>query len=424
MTLTDEIRKELREGLRKGVKYEQIRVKFDKDKGPFYNALGTVFTDIGAEIESLASERNRIAEEVAKAKAKLDGLTEDAERIETEDEAAQRRLSELNQTEQNLNNKIGKLEKELAAKGELLNKARALEGAGFTTKRLEILQEKVATICAKRGIEPKKAVDAFFKDLDAYDAKHGWGLEFERLKTLARTEASKVGRWKEEARKLELRYAGRKEIVDGLEGLMTRGVRGDDILAWGRILDAAGKTVRQFELDIGSYGDVELILKAKLKQIDDMDRKIGVLKSQVAALEKRKSEIESSIQVLADSGVREIEKVGNEAMGELTRLIEQAKRFGEIKAEAGRLEEELKAARHLRVNNPVVVAFFPKEVIVSLLNKVKLWSTLNDVNPKVKLPEWMKEKYLFTYYSGTAFELVDLLELVLAGLLEAEVQKK
>jgi len=420
MTLTDEIRKELREGLRKGVKYEQIRVKFDKDKGPFYNALGTVFTDIGAEIESLASERNRIAEEVAKAKAKLGGLAEDAERIDSENKAAERHGLELKQTEQNLQQQIRKLEGELAAKGELLNKAKVLERAGFTTKGLETLQEKLAEICAKHGVE--KGVNVFFRDLNEYDLKHGWQLELDRQKTLAQTEASKAERWKAEAKKLEMRYAGRKEIVDELESLMRQGVSGR-ILTWGSILNTADKTPEEFERELKRYGEVEKILRAKHKEIKSSEAKIGELESQVGTLEKHKAQIESSIKTLTSLGILEIEKAREKVMSELSTLMSEVRRFGSIKSEAGRLEEELKVARYIRTRDPVIISFFPKEVIVSLLDKVKLWSTLKDVNPKVKLPEWMKEKYLLTYYSGTEFELVDLLELAIAGLLKVGVGK-
>jgi chromosome segregation ATPase len=88
MTLTDEIREELREGLKKGVKYEQIRAKYDRDKGPFYNALETIFADIGTEIEKFSMEREKVAGQVGGAKSNL-------ERINSEIEARERRATEL-----------------------------------------------------------------------------------------------------------------------------------------------------------------------------------------------------------------------------------------------------------------------------------------------------------------------------------------
>lgn len=417
-TIVDEVYQALMEGQ----DFDRILEKWGEHKSSVYEAVKKYLSNIKTEIESLRLEKGKIAEEVAKAKVKLGGLTEDAERIEAEDEAAQRRLSELNQTEQNLNNKIGKLEKELAAKGELLNKARALEGAGFTTKRLEVLQEKVAKICARRGVDPKKAVDAFFKDLDAYDAKRGWGLELEQLKTLAKTKSSEVARWKAERKKLELQYADRKTIVDEMEGLMKQGVRGGDILAWGRILDAAGKIPEEFEEELEHYGEVENILRAKLKEIESSEAKISELKSKVGTLEKNKARIDFSIKALTISGIMEIEKMHEKVKGELTSLMEEVRRWGEIKAEAGKLEEELKIARYFAVKDPIMIKLLPKGAIAFLLEKVILWCELWGVNLEVKVPEWLSKKYL-GISSWAEVGLADLLRWAYGGLLKVEVRR-
>jgi hypothetical protein len=422
-TLTENIRAELKEGLEKGTDYDVIRVKYDKNKGPFYNALSMVFAEFSAEIAGLASEKAKIANEVANARSKLDKLAENARQVNQGKEAEEKRLSELKVEGQRIQRENEVIERELKSRAELLNKVSAVEGVGLTVKWLEKLVGHITEICAKRGIEQKKAVAVFFKDLDAYDAKRGWELELDRQKILAQTESSEVARWRAEKKKLELQYAGRKAIVDELESLIRQGVRENDILTWSRILTSVGKTPDGFAEDLENYRKIKLILSAQVGEVQNLDRKIGGLKSMVAALEKQKSDIESSIKALAGSGVKEIEKVRDKAVGELSSLMSEVRRFGSIKSEAGKLEEELKVARYFRVKDPVIISFLPKEVIVSLLDKAKLWSTLKDVNPKVKLPEWMKEKYLLTYYSGTEFELVDLLELAIAGLLNVEVGK-
>ncbi len=421
-TLTERIYSELREGLRKGVKYEQIRVKFDRDKGPFYNALETVFTDTGAEIESLASERDKIAGQVEKAKSEL-------ERIDNENEARERRatelegrVSELEQMGESTQQKNEKLEREIESKAQLLEKAENIEKLGFTVKKLEKLDGKISEICAKRGIEPKESLDVFFRDLDSYDAKRGWELKLEQLETLIKTKSSEAERWKAESKKLELRYADRKAVVDVVEDLMKQGVGAERILAWDLILDAAGKKPDEFERELEHYGEVEKILRAKLKEIESCEAKISELKSKVETLEKNKARIDFSIKALTISGIMEIENMHEKAKGEFASLMEEVRRWGEIKAEAGKLEDELKIARYFAVKDPIMIKLLPKGAIIFLLGKVILWCELWGINPEVRVPEGLSKKYSgISSYAEVG--LADLLRWAYDGMLKVEVGK-
>ena len=49
-TLTDQIYHELADGLERGLDYDAIRVKYERNKGPFYNALARLFADLGTDI--------------------------------------------------------------------------------------------------------------------------------------------------------------------------------------------------------------------------------------------------------------------------------------------------------------------------------------------------------------------------------------
>ena len=48
MSLTDEIYRDLMDGLKNGVEYDKVRLKWEGSKGPFYNALQRVFADVAA----------------------------------------------------------------------------------------------------------------------------------------------------------------------------------------------------------------------------------------------------------------------------------------------------------------------------------------------------------------------------------------
>lgn len=55
MTLTEVIYDELKNGLWTGVDYDGLRSKYEKSKGPFYNALQMVLADASAEVAKLSS---------------------------------------------------------------------------------------------------------------------------------------------------------------------------------------------------------------------------------------------------------------------------------------------------------------------------------------------------------------------------------
>lgn len=161
--------------------------------------------------------------------------------------------------------------------------------------------------------------------------------------------------------------------------------------------------------------------KAKLEQVKNdtgtlNDRKRGIEQS-ITELESKEKKARNSLQ----EAENELQSVRDKAKGELSSLTSNILRWGEIKAEAGRYEEELKIARYIRADPSFT--HLPNEFIVYLLDKVRLWCELNDVNPKVKLPKGMKEK-CFGVESYAEVGLTDLLRWAFGGLREVEVKKK
>ena len=57
MSLTDEIYRELWEGLGKGLDWQQFLDKYGTSKGPLYNAIGRFFNEVGTKIAALNEER-------------------------------------------------------------------------------------------------------------------------------------------------------------------------------------------------------------------------------------------------------------------------------------------------------------------------------------------------------------------------------
>ena len=56
MSHTEEIYRELLDGLKKGLDWQQFLTKHSSSKGPLYNAIGQFLTEVGTKIEDLNEE--------------------------------------------------------------------------------------------------------------------------------------------------------------------------------------------------------------------------------------------------------------------------------------------------------------------------------------------------------------------------------
>jgi len=74
MSITDEIYRELSDGLGKGLDWQQFLAKHSNSKGPLYNAIGRFSTEVELKIRDLNEERNRVQIELDQAGLRLDSL--------------------------------------------------------------------------------------------------------------------------------------------------------------------------------------------------------------------------------------------------------------------------------------------------------------------------------------------------------------
>lgn len=391
MTQTDNIYRELVEGVEAGADYDAIRAKYEKNKGPFYNALSRFFTDIRAKVVELVSERNRAAEEATAERSELEGLKKEAGEIERSNKAKRNQNAELERVKGETERRLSGLDGRLNTKTELLDKVEKIEKLGFTSKRLEILREKVLEVGSKRGLKLGEAVSKFFDDLGSYDAKLGFELENRRLRSDTEAGKHEAGRWKAEAEHLEAEYRNRKNVVDQVERLNKQGVKDERILAWGRILNAAGQTPEKFETNLKHYGEMEKIINSRCTEIEHLKTREGDLRTGVGALEKRQADIENSIGVLTEAGVKQIKKLADFVGSEIQHLDAQAgkihggevtlaKRAGELE----NVERELENARYF-VNLPMATDLAKK--------LVEGWSPLPIVQYMLFAVEWSKQHF-------------------------------
>ena len=130
----------------------------------------------------------------------------------------------------------------------------------------------------------------------------------------------------------------------------------------------------------------------------------------------------TELKSLSASGVKEITKVSDKVITGLKSLLDElrteTKRLGDLKAEAGKLEKELMYARYLTTGDQEVLKLFPKEVVMSFLDRALSYCKLNQLNPMVRIPDGISRKnhHIPSY---TEVSLLDLIAWAEAGVVGA-----
>ncbi|TET37866.1 MAG: hypothetical protein E3J65_06090 [Dehalococcoidia bacterium] len=113
--------------------------------------------------------------------------------------------------------------------------------------------------------------------------------------------------------------------------------------------------------------------------------------------------------------MREITRLSRDATAILQGLAEETKKWGGLKAEAGKLEKELQFARYLVTGDDAVLKALPKQVVVAFLDRAATYCELNGLNPMVRVPEGLSFKY-YSILSYAEVSLVDLIKWARRGL--------
>ena len=155
MSLTDEIYRELVDGLRTGLDYTHFQAKYRNSKGPFYNAFGRLTRDMEPKVRELGGVQ-----------AKLDAAGLTLDQLYQQIKEAEASLAPLEEEKNALNERIETLEVKLAEKSELIKHAGELGKLGFNSERLRQLRETLTDIGAKSGF--KDCASSAFKAQPTY----------------------------------------------------------------------------------------------------------------------------------------------------------------------------------------------------------------------------------------------------------------
>ncbi len=341
-------------------------------------------------------------------------LADEQSRIEERIEEGERAISEVEERERSARDQLSQLDEEVNDKAGLMSKADELEKLGLDAARLGDLCNAVTGTSAKHGLGREKALGRFFDQLREYDAALGFEAEAKRWETIAETKRLESEKVEAQLDGLEMRYRERKEAVDAMESLLKQGNKPDQIPIWNRILGRF-KGPEQFDQELERYKGMEELLNAKRKEIERRELKVAELNARADALRQELAEIQGSIKTLSESAVREITKLSDKAVAKLKTLEQEMNKWGEIKAEAGKLEKELMYARFLTTADDAVLKALPIELVSALINRAAAYFRLKKFNPMIGVPDALSREY-YAISSYTKVALIDLITWVQAGL--------
>jgi vacuolar-type H+-ATPase subunit I/STV1 len=159
MSATDEIYRELWDGLEKGLDWSESLARHSNSKGPLYNAIGRFFTEVGSRIAVLKEEASQYQGKVDQARIALDSLDQ-------QKKEAQGNVVSLEKRRNVLNEQVKATETKLAQKSGLLKQVTDLEKMGFNVELLNQLKESLMGIGAKRGLKGKEAAGIIRADVN------------------------------------------------------------------------------------------------------------------------------------------------------------------------------------------------------------------------------------------------------------------
>jgi DNA repair exonuclease SbcCD ATPase subunit len=178
---------------------------------------------------------------------------------------------------------------------------------------------------------------------------------------------------------------------------------------------------------IGKYGELKAIegeVERLTTKKNELELRVKELSSQVQELRALIDELKNTAKGMLKPFVKELEKSMDtlrvkfsEALDTVSSKYEEyVKRFSELKAECGRLEEELRLARVIQalIKYPSECKEIPLDYDILMLKAIISHCRVKGVNPKVRVGDAIGSKYLIS--SSKEFELLDILELALRGL--------
>jgi chromosome segregation ATPase/Fe2+ transport system protein FeoA len=333
--------------------------------------------------------------------------------VENEVKNIEAKKEELNKQASELNENVKKLKEEQAQIEHALKLYEELKALGFDEITLKML---------KNASDKYGGVKSVIEAVNKYTKLTELESKVEELE-------KKKSNVESELKKTEADYVHLQPIISMCEELLYK--HGFSVSAITDIYKIAKKYREPIEVikAIEKYEE----LKAIEEQIETLTAKKNELKTRVDELNNKAQELRALIkeQKQAARGLlkpfateisKTIDLLGKKSSETIDAIAgkydEYAKKYGELKAESGKFEEELRFARIIRslINYSSECKELPLDYDIYMLRAIINHCKIKGVNPKVKAGEEIRTKYK---YYGDVFEkteLLDLLQWALRGL--------
>ena len=365
-----------------------------------------------AESTRLQGKLNAMAVKEKEQEDRLQELGDQVKPCQEEVAQLETEKNKLKEETSQLREKALALEKQANDKTEIL---KSLDETGFPRDQLNRLRDRLSEIAQRHGTE--EVVNRFFVYLENYEALVG--IEATKEKLIEEVKALEQERESlaKLAQRLELTSEEIAEGMAAIKSLRRKGVLPPTIVSYEKTLTAAGVTPESFEKIVADFSSVEEALTARGGELDRVAQEMEEKGQAVKELQAEMAKVRQSIISLRDSGVKQINSMRSSAVADIKKLCrglhDDIERWGDMRAEMGELEGELKLARYF-VKLPLseealseLVEDLATPIIIQYLTIALSWCR-EKLNPKLRPPREITKKY-FSIGEYTEVELADVL---------------
>ena len=363
---------------------EKVYERYGRSKGPFYLGLAAATTSLGSQLETLVQEKQAAQQKLEQMQAQVQTLEESR--------------NALDQSTQALGNELDQKEARLPQVQRLIDAADTLQEQGFGEHELKRLFDILAVVATSQGERAVNGVEMFFDVVEQWGDIVSLELQAQRSQVRAEKAQAQAQRWEADAKRQEAKTKARATSIGIVEQLLNASIKADDLPAWQAILAKAGISPDELAASLEQFGSVERLTKVRQNRANELQRETRKLHSQVNALTQERESIQTAIQAVYSTGVKQVEQAGQAIIRSIQGAGEEARQlFGsvtdlltlkaQLEEETSTMQGEIQAARAFRDNNPQFWQAVPTDVIRRLLQGIMVSTMGNQKDVDIKIPK-------------------------------------
>jgi len=365
-----------------------------------------------AESTRLQGKLNAMAVKEREEEGRLQEMGDRAKQCQGEVAQLETEKDKLREETSQLQERALALEKQVNEKTEIL---RNLDEVGFPRDQLNRLRDRLSEMAQKHGTG--EVVSKFFGYLNTYEVLIEMEVTREKLTEEVKTLKQEKESLARLSQKLGLTSEEIAEGIAAIKSLQRKGVLPAMIVSYEKILTAARLAPESFERVVADFTSVGRALTARRGDLASVTQELEEKGRALKELQTELGKVRQSIVSFRDSGVKQLNSMRNSAAAEVRKLCQglhdDINRWGDMRAESCKLEDELKRTRYF-IKLPLIeeatsslVADLSLQVVVQYLMIGLAWSHKH-FNPKLRPPREITKKY-YNISEYTEVELADVL---------------